>query len=559
MNAYQSILNVVKLRGVDRIFGVPGDAINPLIEAIRNDNDVQFVHVAHEESGAFAASAAAKLSNELQVCASTVGPGSIHLLNGLYDAKLDHAPVLALVGQVATEFIGTDYHQEVNLPRLFSDVADYLVEVRNPEQLPHIVLEACNHALTHRSVSVLVLPHDIATKDVPDVTVNEHQQTQPAQLSPAPALLARMRELIRKAQRPCLFIGDGARNCGNQLIPLAEHLGAPIIHSLRGRDILPLDSPWVAGGLGLLGSRGGVAAMKDCDLLLLLGSDFPYRSWITQDVTIIQVDRRPEVLGRRCPGALGVAGDCRHTVTWLLANVPDKAHDTSYLDGVRKSRDLWDKLMDQQESLDRSDDLIHPQGVVRAISDRADENAIFTCDTGEVTVWGARHLHLKRDQRFSLSFNLASMAYAMPAAIGAKIKYPDRQVISISGDGGFNMLMGDLLTAVKYQLPIKVFVMNNGKLGLIKMEQEAEGYPESETDLQNPDYAQLAEAMGARGLQVARPGDVEAAVGEALGHDGPTLVDVRVNGDEITWPPKIEMGQAIGFGLAKFRELLCCD
>ena len=368
---------------------------------------------------------------------------------------------------------------------------------------------------------------------------------------PLDALHAR----VRDAKHIALFVGEGVRRGADHLLPLAEHLSAPIVHALRAKDLVPESSELSAGGLGLLGSRGGVKAMHECDLLLVLGTDFPYRDWYNHECDVVQVDTRAEVLGRRRPGALAVHADAAIVMRWLLEHA-EARDDRRWLASVQKTRKAWDAELERQEAIDRSADRIHPQAVAKVLGELASDDAIFTCDTGEVTVWGARHLHLRPGQRFTCSFNLASMAYAMPAAIGAQLAFPDRQVISLSGDGGFNMLMGDLLTAVKYQLPIRVVVFDNHKLGLIKMEQEVEGYPETETDLKNPNYAALAKAMGAEGFHVREPGQLREVLGEALAADGPALVDVEIDPDELTMPPKVDVSQAFGFGLAKFRELV---
>lgn len=554
MDFFPKLLQILDAHGVQRIFGVPGDAINPMLEALRVQKRISYVHVSHEESGAFAASAAAKVSGELQVCAGTVGPGAIHLLNGLYDAKKDRAPVLAILGQVPSEFIGNDYHQEVNLGVLFQDVADYIVEIRHPEQMPAVAIEACNRAVADRGVAVLVIPHDMGKEDVPDLPITALKVEQMGHVVAPADALGDAAAKINKASKISLFVGEGARPSRDSLISLAEHLQAPIVFSLKAKDIVPADHPNVAGGIGLLGSRPGVSAMDTCDLLLVLGTDFPYREWYNPKATVIQVDSRASVIGRRRPGAIALHGDVAATVEWMLANT-ERRNDGSHLKHVQFVKKEWDVFLHHLENRN-SNSVIHPQAVAHTLGKLAADDAIFTCDTGEVTVWGARHLKLKPGQRFTASFNLASMAFAMPAALGVQSQYPGRQVISMSGDGGFNMLMGDFLTAVKYRLPIKVVVFNNGKLGLIKMEQEVEGYPEHETDLCNPDYAALAVAMGGKGFKVNSNDELESVLGEALKTDGPVIVDVPVNPDELVLPPKIKLSQAVGFGLAKIRELL---
>ncbi len=552
MKLYNQLLEILTELGVRHIFGVPGDAINPLIEALRQQKEIRFIHVTHEEAGAFAASAQAKLTGKLAVCVGTVGPGAIHLLNGLYDAKKDNAPVLAITGQVPSVEVGLDYHQEVNLDVLFNDVAVYQQTITNPEQMPRVAIEACGMAFSKRGVAVLTIPHDIGNQSVKAVKI-EVPTSNAFEIAPEADHLEKAVQNIEQAEKITILYGEGCRNAKDDLLALANHISAPLVFSLKAKDIIPYENDWVAGGIGLLGTKAGVKAIDECDLLINLGSDFPYRSWYPEKAQIIHVDIDPSAIGRRVAREVGLVGDCKLVIPLLLKKLKSKTSQ-EHINSVRKAKVLWEKGMDRQSRINRSQHIIHPQAVARLLGEMADANAIFTCDTGAVTVWGARHVHTKALQRFSCSFNLASMAYAMPAAIGAQVAYPDRQVISLSGDGGFNMLMGDFLTAVKYKLPIKVIVFNNHKLGLIKMEQEVEGYPEHETDLQNPDYAMLAKSFGAEGASVKEPSLLADEIKKALTHNGPYLLDVQINPDEITLPPKIELAQAWGFSLAKIRE-----
>ena len=555
MKLFNQLLKILNGLDVEHIFGVPGDAINPLIEALREQDAIKFVHVAHEEAGAFAASAQAKLTGHLAVCAGTVGPGAIHLLNGLYDAHMDHQPVLAIVGQVPSEERGTHFHQEVDLKTLFTDVSVFVEEITTPKQMPRLALQACRAALEYKGVAVLVIPHNVGSQEVEDVDFERVRSEAPSRLVPDQGILDKMIESIKEAKKVAIFAGEGCRFVGDDVLKLAEKLKAPIIRSLKAKDIIPEEHENFVGGLGLLGDRGGVEAMKHCDLLLMLGTDFPYREWYNQKATIIEVNNSQHMIGRRTPNAFPVVGDCEYVVPYLLKNL-DERTDDDLLKRARKAGKYWEEGLDAYSSLTGGNSTIHPQQLAQALSEKAADNTIFTCDTGAVTVWGARHLRLKHGQRFSLSFNLASMAYAMPASIGAQLAFPDRRVISLSGDGGLNMLMGDLLTLVKYKLPVKVVVFNNGKLGLIKMEQEVEGYPEHETGLHNPDYVKLAEAVGAKGFLITKPEDLDGKLSEALETDGPVIIDVHVNPDELTLPPKISLEQAAGFGLSKFREML---
>jgi len=555
MKLYEQLLKVFHQAGVHEIFGVPGDAINPLIEALRLQDEIKFIHVIHEEAGALAASAQAKLTGRLAVCAGTVGPGAIHLLNGLYDAAKDYAPVLALTGQVPSVEIGFNYHQEVDLQRLFSDVAVFRATISNPEQMPRIAIEACHAALWEGGVAVLTIPHDVGNQKVSDNHFQVVAEKDSSRIMPTMAVLSGAIDMIEKAKRVTILYGEGCRQAADPLLVLAEQLKAPMIYSLKAKDLIPTDHPLVAGGLGLLGTRGGITAAENCDLLLVLGSDFPYRDWYPEHVPILRVDIKGRVIGRRTEHEYGLVGDCK-TVIETFCRKLGKRTDETHLREVQKAKDAGESVLKERADLSRDQELIHPQAVAALVSSLAHDNAIFTCDTGAVTVWGARHLHLRQGQRFLLSFNLATMAFAMPAALGVQLACPERQVIALCGDGGFNMLMGDFLTAIKYQLPIKVIIFNNRRLGLIQMEQEAEGYPEHETDLLNPDYKLLARSFGAEGFSASKPENLKQTICDMLDCDGPALLDVKIATSELTMPPRIGATQAFGFARAKIKEFL---
>ncbi len=551
---YGKMLEVLNEHGVQHIFGIVGDAINPLVEAIRLQDNIQFVHVNHEEGGAIAASAVSKLTGKMQVCAGTVGPGALHLLNGLYDAKKDHTPVLAVLGQVPTGFMGSDYHQEINLASVFEHVAEFATTVTDVEQFPYILARACNTAIERHGVSVVIIPQNIGSEKVEDVPVTMISEPDLGSLVPQKDLIEKARNTLNKQENITILAGRGCKGSEKEVLDLSKKLNAPIITTLKAKDLFHYNNEQVAGGLGLLGSRGGVHAMKSCDVLLVLGSDFPYRDWYNQKAGIIRIDRRASSIGQRIPGELAIHSDLKPALEMLNAGLKSK-EDNSHLDSVIRTKELWNKLIEKQESLSRSDETIHPQGLTRVISDLAADDAIFTCDTGEVTAWAARHLYLRSKQQLTVSYSLATMAFALPAAVGIQLTFPERQVISLSGDGGFNMLMGEFLTAVKYKLPVKVVVFNNHKLGLIKMEQEVEGYPEHETELQNPDYKKLAEAMGGKGYRIENPAELKKTIQEALQYEGPAIIDVKVNPGELTLPPKISVKQAFGYGLSKVREI----
>jgi thiamine pyrophosphate-dependent acetolactate synthase large subunit-like protein len=555
MNVCDVLLDVLEQYGVRYIFGIPGDAINELIESIRKQDKIRFIHVMHEETGAFAASAQAKLTGELAVCAGTAGPGAIHLLNGLYDAKADQAPVLALSGQVATANLGSSYQQEVNLKALFEDVCIYNEAIFNEAQLPEVASLACQLASSQKGVSHLVIPADIASKKVHGYVKGTPVIRRHFEIRPKREETERAANLINATERICILAGIGAKHAADELLAAAQYMRAPIIKALRGKDILPDHHPYCLGGIGLLGTEPAYKAMKSCDLLIMAGTDFPYSGFYPRDdVPIIQIDTNPGHIGRRHPVTVALVGDCRLTLNDLLPLLEQKI-DAAFLQDMQQDMQEWLK---KQDDIEKSMDApIHPQALARAVSDHAAEDAIVIADTGAVTVWSARNFYIKGTQQFTLSGGLASMAYGLPAAIGAQLLYPDKQVIALCGDGGFGMLMVDFATAVRYGLPVKIIVFNNSKLALIEMEEEANsGNPEFETYLHNPDYARFAEACGGVGYSVSDPAQLDAVIGAALSSNQPCIVNVFVNGDEITWPPNITIRQGFNYVKAKITEFL---
>jgi pyruvate oxidase len=558
MNVCEALLNVLSDYGVKYIFGIPGDSINDLIEAIRKQDKIKFIHVMHEEAGAFAASAQAKLTGELAVCVGTSGPGAIHLLNGLYDAKMDHAPVLAITGQIDTALMGTSYHQEVNLQALFQDVAAFNQTVVNPDQMPELAILACQTALAQKTVSHLSIPSNISNQKVIDFENKKQVIKNKSRHVPQPEDLALAATLLNKSTKPCILAGIGSREAIPELLEFARLLNAPIIKALRGKDILPDIHPLVLGGTGLLGTEPAYYALKNCDLLISIGSDFPYHLFYPDlNIPTIQIDADAQQIGKRHPVSAPLVGDSRLTLMELIPLVFGKA-DASFLESCQK---LMQKWLKKQDEIELSEDIpIRPQSVARLISDSADEDAIICCDTGAVTVWGARNFKIKGTQRFTLSGGLASMAYGLPAAIGAQLVAPDKQVIALCGDGGFGMLMGDFATAVKYHLPVKLFIFNNSKLGLIKMEQEAgDGNPEYQTDLCNPDYDLFAKLCGGEGFTVKGISELQTIIPMVLKSPKPCIVNVFVNPDELTYPPHIAFNQAFNYIKAKTKELFTAD
>jgi pyruvate oxidase len=555
MNVCDALLDILSEYGVKYIFGIPGDAINDLIEAIRKQDKIKFIHVMHEESGAFAASAQAKLTGELAVCVGTAGPGAIHLLNGLYDAKMDHAPVLAITGQVETSLIGTAYQQEVNLISLFNDVTVFNQPVVNPAQMPELAILACQAALSKNGVAHINIPGNLAAQKVHDFKKKKQLIDNSPRIVPCKDDLKSAAALINKSERPCILAGIGARNAIKEVLQFAELIKAPIIKALRGKDILADDHPFTLGGIGALGTEPSVKAIKDCDLLITIGSDFPYSSYYPDaEIPTIQIDKDINQIGRRHVVSNPLAGDARLTLLELLPLLSANENE----DFLKRCQAHMLKWRKKEEEIELSTDIpIHPQALANAISRSAKNNTVICCDTGTVTVWGARNFMIREDQRFLLSGDLASMAFGLPAAIGAQLTFPEKQVIALCGDGGFAMLMCDFVTAVKYKLPVKIFIFNNAKLGLIQMEQEARsGNPEYQTDLLNPDYAAYAKICGGEGFTIREPAEMESTIQAALASDQPCIVNVFVNPEELTMPPEVTMRDVVNYEKAKLKEFL---
>jgi pyruvate dehydrogenase (quinone) len=551
---FQTILDSIAPVSHRQVWGIMGDAINPLADALRTDDRFEWMHVRHEEVAAFAAGAQAKLTGQLGICAGTVGPGAIHLLNGLYDAKMDHAPVLAITGQVPRSEIGSDYHQEVNLDRLFDDVCVYNQTVMSSCQMPRMGVLAAQSALAHSGVAHLSIPSDVGPDKIKEAGVHKVFVTD-SEVVPAKKHLEEIADAINSSPSVTLMVGWGARGATKEVLAMAEKLQAPVVHSLKGKAVLDQDNPFWAGGLGLLGTTGGVEAVSHCDTLVLLGTDYPYRQFLPKHAKIIQIDIAAERIGRRCDLSIGAVGHIRPTLEALLPMVDTKT-DSTLLSKVQKKKASYEKKMAKKGDVQGRKAPIRPQAVARAICRHATDSAIFIADTGEPPVWMARHIHMKGTRDFLMSFNHASMANAMPQALGAQALDKSRQVIALCGDGGFSMLMGDFITAVTYDLPIKCIVFNNSKLGLVKMEMESMGYADWGIDLKNPNFADCGIAMGGKGIRIENPADLDAGIKEALAMDGPVVVDVVTDPNELTMPPEIMPARAWGFAISKIKELV---
>ena len=562
--ASESLIERLADWGVDTVFGIPGDGINGIMEGLRRHQDrVRFVLVHHEEAAAFMATGYAKATGRIGVCLATSGPGGIHLLNGLYDAKLDHMPVLAITGMQETSVLGSGYQQEVNLDKLYADVAEYDQMIYNPAQLPAIVDIAIRTAYSRRGVAHLTLPNDIQVADA-DADPWQHvaparpPQTAPVMLAapgrPRDADLQRLADLLNEGEKIAILAGAGALHAGGELLAVAEALGAPIVKTLPGKAVVPDDSPYTTGGIGLLGTRPSEELMDQIDTLLMVGTNFPYTKHLPAPgkVRVGQIEADPARAGARIPTELPVVGDAREALAGLLPLLKQRS-DQPFLGKVRQQMDHWRQNMAALENPER--DPIAPQYLMGMVNELATDDAVLTCDSGTIATWAARHWTIRGDRGFYLSGNLATMAPGLPYAIGIQHAFPGRQVIAFVGDGGFAMLMAEFLTAIQHRLPVKVVINNNNSLGQILWEQMVLGYPEHGVRYPGrfADYAAFATANGALGVKVERPGDVRGAVSRALAHDGPALVDVNVNPDEPPLPGKIEYEQAKKFAQAFLR------
>ena len=548
--------------GVDTIFGLPGDGINGIMEGLRRHQDkLKFVLVHHEEAAAFMAAAHAKATGQIGVCLATSGPGGIHLLNGLYDAKLDHVPVLAITGMQETSLLGTGYQQEVALDKLYADVAEYDMMISNPVQIPAVVDLAIRTACARRGVAHITVPNDI---QVADAGADPWQHVAPASAPktaavylPPPGLAAtedvqRLADFLNEGKKIAILAGAGALHAREELLGVAEALDAPIVKTLPGKAAVPDDSPYTTGGIGLLGTKPSEELMDEIDTLLMVGTNFPYTKHLPQDVRCAQIEADPVRAGARIPTSLPVVGDSKETLRALLPLLKPRS-ESPLLAKYQREMNSWRRKMAALEDAGR--DPVAPQYLMATVSELASDDAILTCDSGTIATWAARHWTIRGDRQFYLSGNLATMAPGLPYAIGIQHAFPGRQVIAFVGDGGFAMLMAEFLTAIQHQLPIKVVINNNNALGQILWEQMILGYPEHGVRYPEPfaDYAAFATANGALGAKVTAPGDLRGAVQLALSHPGPALLDVNVNPAEPPMPGKVEYEQAKKFALAFLR------
>jgi pyruvate dehydrogenase (quinone) len=562
------LVEALAAHGVTQVWGVVGDALNPVTDAIRREDRVEWVGVRHEEVAAFAAGAQAQLTGRLGVCMGTVGPGAIHLLNGLYDAKKSKAPVLAICGQVPREDIGSDFFQEVDNDVLFADVAEYAVTLSDPVQVPAAIEQAANAALAGPGVAVITIPGDVGGLELDHPTLPRFVTDRPVP-APTPDALRAAADAINAAASVTLLVGQGAEHARDEVLRLAEHLAAPMVVTLKGKTGFDGDNPYQVGQSGLLGNHASKVAFDHGDVLLMLGTDFPYREFFPKDKTVVQLDLRAGHIGRRTPVDVPVVGDTALGVAALLPLLEAKT-DRAHLERARSSYEAWvgrqqqflDPAYDRKpkgllrRKVDNPESRIRPELLAAALDRHAADDAVFTSDTGMATTWLARFVSMHSRRRLIGSYNLGSMANAMPQALGAAGLDRDRQVVAFCGDGGLTMLMGDLITAVTHELPVKLVVFDNARLGMVKLEMEQVGLPEFGTVLHNPDLARVAEAIGLHGIRVEDPHHVDDAVREALATPGPVLLDVLTNADEIAIPPKPTLSQGWGFAIAKTKEFV---
>lgn len=540
--------------GVKRVFGVVGDSLNGFTDSLRRQGEIEWIHMRHEEAAAFAAGAEAHLTGSLAVCAGSCGPGNLHLINGLFDSHRSGVPVLAIAAHIPSKEIGIDYFQATHPEALFKECSHYVELVSDPAQLPQILNRAMRVAVAKRGVAVVVLPGDVALKKLDATVPRWLLPSRPVGLPPA-ADVDSLAKLLNEGNRITLFCGAGCAGAHDLIMSLAAKLHSPIVHTLRGKEHIEYDNPFDVGMTGLVGFASGYKAMETCDTLLILGADFPYRQFFPQDARIAQIDIRPEALGNRCKLDLGILGDVSATLSELIPKLHDR-HDNQHLEVAlshyRKARADLDSLAESGPN----SSIIHPQYVTRVVSELAADDAIFTCDVGTPIAWTARYLRVNGKRRIVGSFNHGSMANAMLHAIGSQAAFRQRQVISMSGDGGFTMMMGDFLTLVQADLPVKIVILNNGTLGFVELEMKANGFLDTGCDLKNPNFAQMANAVGIKGIRVEHPQELKSAVQEILAHPGPALLDVVSARQELIMPPTTTVEEAAHFGLFLIKAVL---
>ena len=545
--------------GIKHVYGIVGDSANPIVDAMRRHaSTIEFVHVRNEEAGAFAAGAEADVSGRPTAVLGSSGPGSVHLLNGLYDCKRNGSPVFAIATHIPSTEIGTDYFQETAPEQIFAHCCCFVGTIASPEQMPRIAELAMQAAILERGVGMVILPGDVGAATIKHPLLKHRVVTERPVVRPSDAALDQAAEMIERAKKVAIYGGNGTRDARDEVLALSEKLKAPVGYAYRGKDVLEHDNPAAVGMTGLLGWGGAQAALAECDLLILLGTDFPYRAFLESATTVIQVDEKPLHLGRRANIELGLVGDVGETLRALLPRLEARS-DSRFLDAVVDHHRHAVKHLQTYVDHQGSGDGLRPEMVAAALSDLAEDDAVFTVDTGMCNVWGARYLQMKAGRRILASFSHGSMANSMPQAIGAKVGSPDRQVIALCGDGGFSMLMGELLTVAGFEIPVKLMVFNNSTLGMVRAEMMVVGYEPFGTDVINPDFGALARAAGLHGERVEEHEDIRPAIERALAHPGPALIDFVTDPRALAMPPKATIEQVKGFALTSSKLIFHHD
>jgi pyruvate dehydrogenase (quinone) len=549
------IVETLKNAGVSRVYGLPGDSLNGFTDALRRDGTLAWQHVRHEEAAAFAAAGEAAVTGELAVCAASCGPGNLHLINGLFDANRSRVPVLAIAAHIPTAEIGGNYFQETHPQELFRECSVYCELASTPGQFPYVLEIAMRSAVERRGVAVLVLPGDVLVQAADDVRSAAVIRPSSPVARPGDTQLDAAADALNRAGRVTILAGAGCAGAHAEVVAVAAALQAPIVHSLRGKEFVEYDNPYDVGMTGLLGFSSGYQAMEQCEVLLMLGTDFPYRQFYPTDATVLQVDTRGEQIGRRTRVDVPLVGTVKDTIEALLPRLTPKAA-TQHLDQMRAHYKKARERLDDLAVNDRNRTPMHPQFVAKTIDQLAADDAVFLPDVGTPVIWAARYLHMNGRRRLVGSFNHGTMANALPHAIGVQASDPRRQVVTLSGDGGIAMLLGDLITLRQQKLPVKIVVFTNGALAFVELEMKAAGFVNYGTELENPDFAAVAQALGMHGQRVERPDDLEAALRAAFDHDGPALVEVIVARQELSMPPTITYEQVKGFTLYATRTIL---
>ena len=547
----QIIVDILGEAGVKHCYGIVGDTLNQITSAIKK-SDIEWVHVRHEEVGAFAAGAEAYLTDQITACAGSCGPGSLHFINGIYEAQRNRVPVILLASQLITSQQGNDFPQEVDFESVYKNCSVFCREISDATQVREITTAAIQAAINQRGVAVLVIPYNISLEKVEDNCGHKIYHPKPI-IRPSDKELAEIADIINKNQKVTIFAGQGVYDAHNELIAFAEKIKSPIVHTSRGKDFVEYDNPYNVGMTGMFGVKSGTMAIKECEVLILLGTDFAWSQFYPNNATIIQIDIDATHLGRRHPVNIGVVGSSKPTLAALLPLVNEK-HDTKFLETCRT---LYSSAMSKlNKKALPSKSTIHPQYLTELIDKYATDDAVLCADVGSAMVWACRHFNTNGKRRTVISLKHGTMANAMPQALGVQKAFPNRQVITLSGDGGISMLLGDLLTTIQEKLPIKIIVLNNSSLNFVELEQKVEGLVNHYTDLQNPNFAKVAESMGLFSIRVDDSDLLEAAMQSFLTHSGPALLDVKTSTDELVMPPEIKASQVIGMALYSMKASL---